>query len=127
LRKLPFFLLFAFSLAASADEQPYLVRDLPGVAVHDSMPFGRTFWTTIGNSTWFIANTTGKAIDVFKSDGTTDGTVQVTHGFGVPESQFLAPFLGVVHGNSFTAASTLAVKGALGDRHSIARRRAAYP
>ncbi len=62
------------------------------------MPFGRTFWTTIGNTTWFIANTTGKAIEVFKSDGTADGTVQVTHGIGVPESQFLGPFLGVVHG-----------------------------
>jgi ELWxxDGT repeat protein len=62
------------------------------------MPFGRTFWTTIGNTTWFIANTSGKAIEVFKSDGTTAGTVQVTHGNGVPESQFLGPYLGTING-----------------------------
>jgi ELWxxDGT repeat protein len=97
LRKIPF-LLLAFSLAAFAEEHPYLVRDLPGAAVHDSMPYGRTFWTTIGVTTWFIANTSGKSIEVFKSDGTTAGTVQVTHGIGVPESQFLGPFLGTVHG-----------------------------
>jgi ELWxxDGT repeat protein len=62
------------------------------------MPFGRVCWTTIGNTTWFIANTSGKALEVFKSDGTTAGTVQVTHGNGVPESQFLGPYLGMVNG-----------------------------
>ena len=97
MRKLPF-LLLVFSLSAFAEVQPYLVRDLPGYTVHDSMPFGRTFWTTIGNTTWFIANTTGKSIEVFKSDGTTAGTVQVTHGNGVPEIQFLGPYLGTLNG-----------------------------
>jgi ELWxxDGT repeat protein len=97
LRKLPL-LLLVFSLSAFAEEQPYLVRDLPGYTVHDSISFGGAFWTTIGNTTWFIANPVGKSIEVFKSDGTTAGTQQVTHGNGVPESQFLGPFLGVVRG-----------------------------
>jgi ELWxxDGT repeat protein len=99
LRKLHVLLLLLFSLAAFAEEHPYLVRDLPGLTVHDSMPNGRTFWTTIGNTTWFIASTgSSKSFEIFRTDATTAGTAQVTHGVGVPESSFLGPFLGVVRG-----------------------------
>jgi hypothetical protein len=98
LRKLPF-LLLAFSLAAFAGEHPYLVRDLPGLTVHDSMPDGRAFWTTIGDTTWFIASTgSSKSFEIFKTDGTTAGTVQVTHGLGIPDDGVFGPFLGIVRG-----------------------------
>jgi len=99
-RRLSFVLLvlLVLSLSAFADEQPYLVRDLPGVTLHDSMPYGRTFWTNVGDTTWFIAEIASKKIEIFKTDGTTAGTVQVTHGVGVPDSQSLGPFLGVVGG-----------------------------
>lgn len=98
MRTLPF-LLIAFSLAAFAEEHPYLVRDLPGLTLHDSMPDGRAFWATIGDTTWFIASTgSSKSFEIFKTDGTTAGTVQITHGTGIPESTSLGPFLGVVQG-----------------------------
>src|SRR5207253_11405232 len=76
----------------------YVVRDLPGLTVHDSMPYGRAFWTNAGNTTWFIALTPSKSVEIFKTDGTSAGTVQVTHGNGVPESRFLGPYLGTVGG-----------------------------
>lgn len=95
--RLPLLVSFALclSFSAFADDQPYLVRDLPGVTVHDSEPW---FWTNIGNTTWFAAKTTSNSVEIFKTDGTTAGTVQVTHGSGVPESQWFGPFLGVVAG-----------------------------
>lgn len=96
MRKLPLVLLaLCFSLSALADDLPYLVRDLPGVTVHDSDP---RFWTNAGNTTWFIAATASKSIEIFKTDGSTAGTLQVTHGSGIPESRFLGPFLGLVNG-----------------------------
>lgn len=81
-----------------AEDQPYLVREFPGNTVHDSMPYGRAFWTTIGDTTWFIASVHTKSIEIFKTDGTTAGTVQVTHATGVPEDRNLGPFLGVING-----------------------------
>ena len=94
MRNLPL-LLLAFSLSALADEVPYLVRDLPGLTVHDSAP---RFWTNVGNTTWFAATTSSKSVEIFETDGTTNGTVQVTHGNGVPESRFYGPYLGTVDG-----------------------------
>ena len=91
--------MFAVSLASSfADEVPYLVRDLPGLTIHDSIPSAAPFWTNIGNTTWFIASPASNSLEIFKSDGTTAGTLQVTHGNGVPESRFLGPFLGAISG-----------------------------
>ena len=87
-------------LAAFAELQPYLVRDLPGVTVRDSMPFGQAFWTTTGDVSWFIASTTSgsRTLEIFKTDGTASGTRQVTHGSGVPDAQSLGLFLGTIGG-----------------------------
>jgi len=76
----------------------YLVRDLPGLTTHDSMFTGRPFWANSGNITWFTAMTASGTLEIFKTDGTAAGTVQVTHGSGVPESLFHGPFLGLVNG-----------------------------
>lgn len=91
-------LTLALSLSAHGQDLTYLVRDLPGLTIHDSMPSGRVFWTNTGNTTWFTALTASGSMEIFKTDGTTAGTVQATHGSGVPESQSKGPFLGVVNG-----------------------------
>jgi ELWxxDGT repeat protein len=91
--------LLALPLSAFGQDVPYLVRDLPGLTIHDSMPYGQTsFWANTGNITWFTAMTASGGREIFKTDGTSAGTVQVTHGVGVPESKYNGPFLGVVNG-----------------------------
>lgn len=97
LRILPL-LLLAVSHSAFGQDVTYLVRDLPGLTIHDSMGYGRTFWTNTGNTTWFTAMTAAGTFEVFKTDGTSDGTVQVTHGSGVPDTQHQGPYLGLVNG-----------------------------
>jgi len=92
-------LLLALPLSAFGQDVPYLVRDLPGLTIHDSMPYGQqSFWANTGNITWFTALTASGGREIFKTDGTSAGTVQVTHGVGVPESKYVGPFLGIVNG-----------------------------
>lgn len=92
-------LLLALPLSALGQDVPYLVRDLPGLTIHDSMQYGQTcFWANTGNITWFTAMTASGGREIFKTDGTAAGTVQVTHGTGVPESKYNGPFLGIANG-----------------------------
>lgn len=87
------------ALTLHADVVPYIVRDLPGVAARDSMYDGGRFWTTVGNTTFFTAVTSREVIDLFKTDGTTAGTVRLTFGgAGRPVWITGGPFLGVVNG-----------------------------
>ncbi|HYK00990.1 MAG TPA: hypothetical protein VE974_04485 [Thermoanaerobaculia bacterium] len=91
-------LVILFSLAAHAEDLPYLVRDLPGFAVTDSIGYRHTFWTTVGNTTWFVAHTSSTQVDIFKSDGTAAGTARVTYGEGAPTASRAGSFLGVIGG-----------------------------
>ncbi|HVR40943.1 MAG TPA: hypothetical protein VMU84_17760 [Thermoanaerobaculia bacterium] len=97
-RALALLLTLLVALAAVADDQPYLVRDLPGVTVSDSMAFFQPFWTTLGNTSWFAAFVDSQTMELFRSDGTTPGTVRVTNGVGSPDRDYAGPFLGTIHG-----------------------------
>jgi hypothetical protein len=46
-------------------------------------------------------------VEIFKSDGTAAGTVQVTHGNGVPDDRSLGPFLGTIRGKLVYGAATV--------------------
>ncbi|HEU4887754.1 MAG TPA: hypothetical protein VFV49_07715, partial [Thermoanaerobaculia bacterium] len=100
---LPLLLLFATSLVGS--DAPYLVKDFPGRKAGSSLR-GDAFWATIGDSTYFSADPLGsealnedlvKGRNVWKTDGTPEGTVQVTN--VMPQLQGHAQvFLGVLDG-----------------------------
>lgn len=77
---------FARSLAISlllalpsfaATSAPYLVKDLPGpIDARDSLG---SLWITIGNTSWFTADSgDGLGMQVWKTDGTEGGTVRIT-------------------------------------------------
>jgi ELWxxDGT repeat protein len=87
----------ALSLTAIADDQPYLVRDLPGLAVKDSMPYSQPFLTTIGKTTWFFGETETRTLELYRTDGTTAGTARVTYETGRPDPDSPS-FLGTIHG-----------------------------
>jgi ELWxxDGT repeat protein len=87
-----------FALTATAEELPLLVRDLPGVTVRSSMDRPAQLWTTIGNTTWFMAFAVPNAMDLFKTDGTPEGTQRMTFGAGRPDRSTSGPFLGAVGG-----------------------------
>ena len=94
----PLFLFLLLSLPTLADDTPYLVRDLPGVTGRDSIDTSApSVWTTIGNTSWFVAQTTAGRMEIFRTDGTPAGTLQVTHGTGSPDPG-TGGFLGVVNG-----------------------------
>ena len=88
-------LLLSFPLFA-ATTAPYLVKDLPGPI--DARGSLGTFWITIGETSWFTADSgDGRGIQVWKTDGTEHGTVRVTN---VSTSSLHAEtFLGAINGH----------------------------
>ena len=98
-------LLLLLTLPAGADDTPWLVRDLPGVNVRDSIDFVEpNVWTTIGDTTWFAARTASGKTEIFRTDGTLAGTVQVTYGAVSPDIE-TGWFVGVVNGKLVYAGS----------------------
>ncbi len=77
----------------AATSAPYLVKDLPGpITARGSLG---TLWTTVGNTSFFTAdNGNGRGIQIWKTDGTEAGTVQLTNSTG----PHVDTFLGVVNG-----------------------------
>lgn len=92
---LPFVLVVSLlAPCVRADERAYLVRDLPGVTTGSSLDSGSNFWLTIGSTTYFTA-TDGKSWNVWKTDGTTGGTLRVTNLTNITQP---LRFLGNVNG-----------------------------
>lgn len=89
---------FAVAMTASADELPYVVHRFSGVTVQSSLSSKSQIWTTAGNTTWFAAYTTPQTLEVFRTDGTPGGTVQLTFGNGSPHHHWQGPFVGSVQG-----------------------------
>lgn len=83
------------ALGASADELPRLVHDFPGVNLKSSSP---VVWTTEGNTTWFVAEPEPRKPELFRTDGTPEGTVQLTSGKGSPHAYWKGPFVGTING-----------------------------
>lgn len=94
---LPLVLFLAASL--SGDNVPYLVRDFPGsLTARSSLVDEEPMWITLGNTSWFIADgRDGFGPQVWKTDGTEEGTVQVTQVIGQNAGQ-ADDFIGVVNG-----------------------------
>lgn len=79
----------------AATTAPYLVKDLPGPI--DARGSLGALWITIDNTSWFTADSgDGLGIQVWKTDGSEDGTVRVTN--VVTDHLHAETFLGVVNG-----------------------------
>ena len=88
------------ALVVAAEEQPRLVHDVQGITAHGSLP---RIWTSSGTTTWFTASTARSTREIFRTDGTRAGTVQLTFGKGSPyphhdQSYNSGAFVGVVNG-----------------------------
>lgn len=89
-----------FSISVSAAEKPYLVIDLPGNYQVDSLSFAYTspIWTTIDGTAWFGASRQPLQEEVWRTDGTPEGTVQVTNVGGTKRGHADGPYVGFVNG-----------------------------
>jgi ELWxxDGT repeat protein len=88
------FLLALPSFAATT--APYLVKDLPGPI--DARGSLGSLWVTLGNTSWFTANSgDGLGLQVWKTDGTEGGTVRVTN--VITDGVHAETFVGAINGH----------------------------
>ncbi|MDP9193332.1 MAG: hypothetical protein M3P06_16675 [Acidobacteriota bacterium] len=79
----------------AATTAPYLVKDLPGSV--DARGSLGSLWVTIGNTSWFTANSgDGLGLQVWKTDGTENGTVRVTN--FITNGVHAETFVGAING-----------------------------
>jgi ELWxxDGT repeat protein len=91
--------LTCLALAANASDAPYLVRDFPGPLEAVGSLDHASLWTTIGNTSWFTADRADSyGLQVWKTDGTPDGTVAATHVLAQRGGHAERGFAGVVNG-----------------------------
>ncbi|HEU4886842.1 MAG TPA: hypothetical protein VFV49_03075 [Thermoanaerobaculia bacterium] len=91
-------LLLLLATPLLGDDAPYLVRDFPGSLTARGSLFTDSMWTTTGDTSWFVADRRdGFGRQVWKTDGTEEGTLQVTQiaGRGTGHAD---TFVGVVNG-----------------------------
>ena len=91
-------LLLLLATPLFGDNAPYLVRDFPGSLTARGSLFSDSLWTTIGDTSWFVADRRdGFGRQVWKTDGTAEGTLQVTQIAG-RNAGHADDFVGVVNG-----------------------------
>ncbi len=95
---------FLVVVSLNAADASYLVKDFPGRTGGTSIRWD-SFWTTVGDTTYFSADSTGAVMsndpvagrNVWKTDGTPEGTVPVTD-FQPYRQGHARSFAGVVNG-----------------------------
>jgi ELWxxDGT repeat protein len=81
----------------AANDTPYLVRDFPG-PIRASGSLG-ALWTTLGNISWFVADSgDGRGSQVWKTDGTSIGTIRATDVIARRDGHVRGGFVGTVNG-----------------------------